>query len=78
MLNHSVELQPVAATLAFDENFGQHEAQPESPSPKQECAGRAAGRHRELQAQQQKYFCNRGTCRTSPRRKRDDRLGSLG
>lgn len=42
MLNHSVELQPVAATLAFEENFSQHEAQPESPVPKQECAGQLA------------------------------------
>lgn len=55
MLNHSVELQPVAATLAFEENFSQQEAQAESPSPKQECVGQLANTVK-LRTQQQKYY----------------------
>lgn len=56
-MNHSVELQPMAATLAFEESFSQQEAQPANPSPKQECVRQLANTVK-LQTQQQKHFCD--------------------
>jgi hypothetical protein len=41
-LNHSVELQPVAATLAFEANFSQHWASLETPALEHECVGQLA------------------------------------